>query len=84
MLLRSSFAAKDCGDASARGGRNEDLEKLYQKRPIWGPRRSETAADSLAWWSPEQVGQAGADPTELGRRPAPNKGIERCESKMEP
>ena len=36
MLLRSSFAARDCGDASARGGRNEDLEKLYQKRPIWG------------------------------------------------
>lgn len=36
MLLQSSFAAKDCGDDSARGGRNEDLEKLYHKWPIWG------------------------------------------------
>jgi hypothetical protein len=36
MLFGSSFVAKDCGDASPRGGRNEDLEKLYQKRPIWG------------------------------------------------
>jgi hypothetical protein len=32
MLFGSFFAAKDCGDASARDGRNEDLEKLYQKR----------------------------------------------------
>jgi hypothetical protein len=30
MLLRSSFAAKACGDDSARGGRNEELEKRYQ------------------------------------------------------
>ncbi len=36
MSLGSYFAAKDCGDSSPRGGRNEDLEKLYQKRPIWG------------------------------------------------
>ena len=49
MSLGSYFAAKGCGDAFARGERNEDVEKLYQKRPIWGgARRSETAAGSLA------------------------------------
>ncbi len=30
MLFGSAFATKDCGDASARVERNEDLEKLYQ------------------------------------------------------
>jgi hypothetical protein len=48
MPLGSSFAAKDCGDASARGGRNEDLKKLYQNARFGGHGKSEAVTDPVA------------------------------------
>ena len=66
MLFGSSFAAKDCGDASAGGGRNEDFEKLYQKRLILG---ATAIRDGRRF--PRLESRAAGDPGEEDPHPDP-------------